>query len=78
MTLVIIESSFAGDMERNIKYARRCMRDSLIRGEFPFASHLLYTQEGILDDTKPDERKLGIEAGFEWGSLRILLLFIRI
>lgn len=67
--LVILESPFNGDVEENIKYARRCMRDCFLKGDFPFASHLLYTQEGILDDTIPNERKLGIEAGLNWGRL---------
>ena len=66
--LVIVESPFAGDVEGNQIYARQCMRDCFLRGEFPYASHLLYTQEGILDDTKPEERKLGIEAGLTWGQ----------
>lgn len=67
MRLVILESPFAGDVEKNLAYARAAMRDCLLRGEAPFASHLLYTQEGVLDDTKPDERRLGITAGLEWG-----------
>lgn len=66
MRLVIIESPFAGDVERNIAYARRCVRDSLARGEAPIASHLLYTQPGILDDTVPEERRRGIDAGLAW------------
>ena len=66
--LVIIESPFAGDIEENIKYARECMRDSLMRREYPFASHLLYTQQGILDDNDKKERQLGINAGFAWGK----------
>jgi len=66
--LVILESPFTGDIEKNLKYARRCMRDCFMRGEFPFASHLLYTQEGILDDDLPKERKLGICAGLCWGE----------
>jgi hypothetical protein len=41
------------------------MLDSLKRGEAPYASHLLYTQ--MLDDFDPEERKLGMEAGFAWG-----------
>ena len=65
--LVLLESPYAGDIEANLTYARACMRDCLLRGEFPFASHLLYTQEGILDDTIPSERTLGINAGFAWG-----------
>ena len=66
MNIVIIESPFAGDVEGNIKYARACMRDSLLRGEAPYASHLLYTQEGVLDDLIPSEREMGIYAGFEF------------
>lgn len=66
MKLVIIESPFAGDIARNIAYARACMRDSLARGEAPFASHLLYTQAGILDDTVPEDRERGIAAGLAW------------
>lgn len=63
--LTIIESPYAGDVERNVVYARAAMRDSLERGEVPFASHLLYTQPGVLNDLVPAERTLGIEAGFE-------------
>ncbi|MBR9705891.1 hypothetical protein GOV14_02540 [Candidatus Pacearchaeota archaeon] len=66
--LVILESPFNGNFDANIEYARKCMRDCFLRGEYPFASHLLYTQKGILDDTIPDERKLGIEAGLTWGK----------
>jgi hypothetical protein len=68
MPLVLIESPFAGDVETNIRFARACMRDSLERGESPFAMHLLYTQEGILDDDIPKERDRGIEAGLAWGK----------
>ena len=66
MRLVIIESPYAGDIETHVKYARRCVKDSLSRGEAPLASHLLYTQDGILDDSDPDERLLGIRAGLAW------------
>ena len=69
MKLVILESPFAGAVDANLSYGRRCMRDCLERGEAPFASHLLYTQPGVLDDTKPVERKLGIEAGLLWGTM---------
>lgn len=68
MRLVIVESPFAGDVERNIAYARMCLADCLARGEAPFASHLLYTQDGVLDDKDPEERKLGINAGLLWGA----------
>ena len=69
MRRVILESPYAGDIERNVRYARACVADSLSRGEAPIASHLLYTQPGVLDDTKPDERAKGIAAGFEWRGL---------
>lgn len=62
---MIIESPYAGDTERNAEYAKACMRDSLERGEAPFASHLLYTQ--VLDDGIADQRALGMQAGFAWG-----------
>ncbi len=64
--LVILESPYAGNVEENLRYARACMRDCLQRGEAPYAS-LLYTQPGVLDDTIPDERSLGIRAGMAWG-----------
>lgn len=64
---VIIESPFAGNIDRNITYARAAIRDSLLHGECPFASHLLYTQPGVLKDDVPEERALGIEAGLTVG-----------
>lgn len=67
--LVILESPYAGDVERNIAYARRCIRDALYRREAPIASHLLYTQPGVLDDDVPVERKLGIDAGLAWRAV---------
>lgn len=62
---VLVETPYAGDVERNVRYARACILDCLRRGEAPFASHLLYTQ--VLDDTKPEERLLGIAAGLALG-----------
>jgi hypothetical protein len=64
--LVIIESPYAGHVEENLRYLRRCLRDSILRGEAPFASHGLYTQPGVLDDTVPAERELGITSGYAW------------
>lgn len=64
--LVILESPYAGDVEENVKYAKEAMRDSLSRGECPISSHLLYTQDGILDDNDSVQRQLGINAGHEW------------
>lgn len=83
--LTVIESPFAGGkprglldrltlgparrQARNVRYARAAVRDSLLRGEAPIASHLLYTQPGILRDDVPDERQVGIDAGLSAGAL---------
>jgi hypothetical protein len=66
MRRVILESPYAGNVEENVAYARAAVRDSLLRGEAPIASHLLYSQPGILNDDASDERQLGIEAGLAW------------
>lgn len=67
---VIIESPFAGAsrtaLGMNQLYGRQALRDSLLRGEAPMASHMLYAQTYVLDDTNPDERELGMLAGFSW------------
>lgn len=69
MKKVIIESPYKGsfkEIERNENYARQCLKDSLNRGEAPFASHLLYTQ--VLSDHDLKQRNQGINAGYHWGS----------
>lgn len=69
MRRVIMESPYAGNVWqrwRNRRYARACLADCLRRGEAPFASHLLYTQRGVLRDGRPAERQRGIAAGFAW------------
>jgi hypothetical protein len=71
--LVAIESPFAGNVQRNIAYAKRCVHDCLSRGESPYASHLFFTQDGILDDTKPEQRTLGIESGLAWAAKALLV-----
>lgn len=48
--------AYAGD----VKYLKKCCRDSVNMGEYPFASHLFYTQ--FLDEDIPEERKLWMEA----------------
>jgi hypothetical protein len=73
--LVIIESPYAGDVESNLTYARKCVRDSLLRGEDPLASHLLYTQEGILNDSVPEERARGMSAGLRWYAVADKVIF---
>lgn len=73
MRLVILESPYAAPtpegIAANVEFARACVRDSLARGEAPLASHLLYTQPGILRDEIPEERQWGIDAGLAWRHL---------
>jgi hypothetical protein len=70
MERVILESPYAGDKDMikvNEMYGRFCMHDMLVNhNESPYASHLLYTQEFVLRDDIPNERKKGIKAGFFW------------
>lgn len=67
---VQLESPFAGNsktaLELNQLYLRAALRDSLLRGEAPFASHAIYAQTFVLDDTIPEERAIGINAGLQW------------
>lgn len=67
---VLLESPFAGAPP---EYVHDCILDCLRRGEAPIASHVLYTQ--ALDDAKPDERALGIAAGFalRWLTARTVV-----
>lgn len=44
MRRVILESPYAGDVEANIAYARRCIADCLRRGEAPI---VVYTDCGV-------------------------------
>tara|TARA_R110002153_G_scaffold274298_2_gene448216 strand:- start:32990 stop:33337 length:348 start_codon:yes stop_codon:yes gene_type:complete len=66
---VIIESPYAGDTSANTDYARACLAHSLALGEAPLASHLLYTQPGVLDDNLTAERAQGIAANLAWITL---------
>jgi len=71
---VLIESPYAGNVERNVRYARACCRHLMLstandeRPLAPYASHLFYTQPGLLDDGTLIERELGIGAGLAWGE----------
>lgn len=66
--LVNLESRFGSkDLDERLEfiaYARRALMDSVLRGEAPFASHLLYTQ--VLDDDEAGDRELGISTGLEF------------
>lgn len=64
MTLVYLASPLSGEVALNVAYARMALRDSLSRGESPYAPHLLLPQ--ALDDEVPAEREAGMRAGAAW------------
>jgi hypothetical protein len=71
---VMVESPLGGDLQRNLVYARLCMRHSLlICGESPMAFHLVYPQS-LCDDTDI-ERSIGIGRSFEWHTAAQAKLF---
>lgn len=45
-------------------YLKLCMKDSMDRGEAPFASHAMYPF--FLDDDDPKQRRQGLEMGHEY------------
>ncbi|MGL5972278.1 MAG: hypothetical protein ACRCZK_00870 [Oscillospiraceae bacterium] len=59
--IVYICSPYAGDNELNVSMARRYSRFAVDNGYIPFAPHLLFPQ--FLDDSNPEERKLGLFFG---------------
>lgn len=59
--IVYICSPFSGDVEKNIKAARRYSRFAVDSGYIPIAPHLLFPQ--FLDDDDPHERELGLFFG---------------
>jgi len=58
---------------KNIEYAKACCLWALDQCYSPYASHLFFTQ--FLDDSIPEQRKLGIQAGITWGSAADVRIF---
>ena len=59
--IVYICSPFSGDVEGNVKNARRYSRFAVDKGYIPIAPHLLFPQ--FLTDHEPKERELGLFFG---------------
>ncbi|TFH49018.1 MAG: DUF4406 domain-containing protein, partial [Methanothrix sp.] len=59
--LVFICSPFAGDIEGNIRKAKRYGRFAVSLGRVPIIPHLMYPQ--FLHEDDPVERKIGLEMG---------------
>lgn len=65
MIRVFICSPYAGNVERNVAYARLAMADSFSKlNEAPFVPHLLYPQ--VLDDRIEEHRQLAIQCCIEY------------
>jgi hypothetical protein len=65
--LVVIESPWAGlgAGERALDYLRNCIRDSLARGEIPWASHAMLAHTRALYEEDEDQRAEGLETNRE-------------
>lgn len=61
--LVAIESPWAGlgAGEKAANYLRQCIRDSLSRGEIPWASHAMLAHTRALYEEDEDQRAEGLE-----------------
>ena len=61
MKLIYVASPYAGDIKKNIDFAKRACRHVMSEGHAFFAPHLLYPQ--LLDDANPRERQAGLDMG---------------
>ena len=61
MKLIYVASPYCGNVAENEEYAKGACRFVMESGHAFFAPHLLYPR--ILDDTVPEERKLGMNMG---------------
>ena len=59
--IVYICSPYSGDVDKNVKAARKYSRFAVDKGYIPIAPHLLFPQ--FLDDDDPHERDLGLFFG---------------
>jgi hypothetical protein len=77
MRLIIIESPYraatAKEKYENLRYLEACIADSIHRGESPYASHRMIP--GALNDLIPEERDLGIRAGYAWWKVASKVVF---
>lgn len=61
--IIYVCSPLKGNIEANIDKAKGYCRDIILQGNIPIAPHIYFTQ--FLDDTKEEERTIGMEAGIE-------------
>lgn len=61
--LIYIASPYAGDIKKNVEFAKAACRYAMEQGCTPVAVHLLYPQ--FLDDSNPKERAAGLAMGHQ-------------
>jgi hypothetical protein len=61
MKLIYVASPYAGDIPKNVEFARQACRYVMKQGHAFFAPHLLYPQ--LLNDAIPQERQAGLDMG---------------
>ena len=61
MKLIYVASPYAGDVARNVEYAKQACRTVMESGHCFIAPHLMYP--AVLNDMVPVERQAGIEMG---------------
>ena len=59
--LIYIASPYAGEIEKNVAFAKSACRFAINQGYIPVAPHLLYPQ--MLNDSDPAEREIGLRLG---------------
>lgn len=64
MKKVFVCSPYAGDIAGNVRRAQEYCKIEIVRGNAPFAPHLLYPY--LMDDSNPVERTHGIKMGLEF------------
>jgi hypothetical protein len=71
MERVLLETPTSGNRDPEIyeRFAKACIRDSVLRKEAPLSVFLLYKQSGILYEENPGEKALGKLAASEWNKL---------
>lgn len=76
---VIVETPFRADNDEKAAvydaYLNACLRDCVLRGETPYASHAILTRPGVLDDNRPEERALGIKLGSAWLGIADVVVY---
>lgn len=61
MKRIYVASPYAGDIEKNTKFAKKACRHVMNAGHAFFCPHLLYPN--ILKESCPAERQLGLDMG---------------